>query len=212
MRPFLCLFLETGLLGASAPGLSLHTFQDILIRIPEEDGCPSRFAGRVGHLGSIEPLLEWLNGCNAQAGVPVAASMLWPPVHRVGIWQYHQVDHFRADPQPGTIIWKLVIGPVWIHVEPCSGKPKSFWGASGAASGMGLTAHKVCPTQWANLNAWFCISEEMKGRRAVCKMHSQEKPQCRAGSFRLMHRHPVICSELYGRAVHGYISHYVGKR
>lgn len=47
----------------------------------------------------------------------VAAAVLGAAVQRVRIVQLHQVDHLRADPQPGTAVGELIVRAVGVHLQ-----------------------------------------------------------------------------------------------
>lgn len=111
---------------ASSPGLQFHALQYILVRISEKDGSAARLAGSVRYTGSLQSLLNGLDAGDPKAGVPVAPSMLRPAIQGIWVWQHHEVDHLRANPQPGAIIWQLVVGPLGVEVQACSMKCQNY--------------------------------------------------------------------------------------
>mmetsp|Transcript_34393 Transcript_34393/g.76388 ORF Transcript_34393/g.76388 Transcript_34393/m.76388 type:complete len:258 (-) Transcript_34393:315-1088(-) len=100
-----------------APSLHLHHLQAVHVRVAEEDSRAARHAHGVRDAGCTQPLHQGLDALHTNACVAVTAPMLRAAIKGVRVWQLHEVNHLRADPQPCTTVRKLVVGAIRVDLQ-----------------------------------------------------------------------------------------------
>lgn len=97
--------------------LYLCKFQRISIRVSRKDRWSPRFAERVADSSFVKYFFQLQDISDCYTGMTITPAMLWASCQWIRIWQLHQVDHLRTNPEPSTSVRKLVIWPSRIHLK-----------------------------------------------------------------------------------------------
>ena len=99
------------------PRGGFNAFKRVHVRVAKKNSRPSRLADSVIHTCRIELRLDGSNTLHTHAEMSISSAMSRPSIAWVRVGELHQVNHFCADPQPGSRIREFVVGAIRVDRE-----------------------------------------------------------------------------------------------